>query len=153
MASRNPMTLTSSPRAGSFFFSFVVRNRSDSRTSRSVSEYGANPTPKEVSLERTDFCSKTPRRSTDPAPILQSQSTCFSTSRWAQIDLTYFLAASMATCRIGSFSPSTSVVARPTRRMYIGAVILPPPNFGSEPPPTTWVSSVLWWRMRPYSSR
>src|SRR3990172_219861 len=28
----------------------------------------------------------------------------------------------------------------------------PPPNFGSDCPPTTWTSSVLWWRTRPKRS-
>src|SRR5579871_6710321 len=55
-ASRKPMTFTSSPRAGSFFFSFVVRNRSVSSTRRSVSEDGfLLEDPAEVHRARADL--------------------------------------------------------------------------------------------------
>jgi len=149
--SLRPITLMSSPTWGYFFLNFLeFKSSSMARTMLSVSENGAKPTPKEVSLEAgIPSLPKTFTKSPDPWPILHSTTVQVSTSRLIKDSLRYSLAALIAILSIPIFLPSYSGTPRPVRRISMGVIISPPPNSGEDSPAVICTSSVLWWSTPP----
>ena len=122
---------------------FEFNSFSVSNTIVSVSENGAYPTPKDVSLDDgAPSLLNTSTRSPEPCPILHSTTASDATSKFIIVSSRNSFAASIATLSSGSLTPSYSDTPLPVRSMSIGFNISPPPNFGLDSPAVICTSSV-----------